>query len=684
MALVLCVVVLEGRESDCMSFDLNECSQICHQCVKSYIKKHKLKKGDEFKVLGCTGIPKEYVPPDILASLGEDPETIQSMLDPVMWAAKWLDWHCIDPEGKHWKRKHEEGTLGGLPKYNEARAKAGKSIFHRPYQEAMLKCTSSRKLFRIGRQAGKSETLCVSILFHIFTHENFHVEIIAPYQSQIDLIFKRLTELIHGNTTLQNSVSRSVKAPQYTIELKNGSMVIGFTAGTSSKQEAGASRGQHANMLVFDEADYLSPGDIDAALAVIINFPDATVWMSSTPTGKREKFFESSLNPQYKEFHYPSSVNPNWTKELEAFFRVELTADGYIHEIEADFGGQEEGVYQLKYVEAAQSEWEYASMRPDPKWTYVIGVDWNDVKIGTTIAVVGYNPADNTFYLVDKYIISRAERTQLSACQKISECNRLWNASHIYVDQGFGTTQIEVLHDFGARSLMTHGPNHPDSRLRNIVKGYDSGSSIEIRDLFTKQPIKKPAKPFMVENSVRRFESLSFKYPKSDKSFTEQLQGYIIDRVSMTGRPIYKAQNETVGDHFLDAVNLALVAFALEKTKFGKPSYVPFVAMAGRFGDAVKTNNYETNFLTEAHKHKPQGNRTAILQEDDRIVKSEAGDLPAANTSQESSVKAWRWDDFLKDGPRPETRSLRQAFSDARSRVGLKRRSGNRPQRKKF
>jgi hypothetical protein len=323
-------------------------------------------------------------------------------------------------------------------------------------------------------------------------------------------------------------------------------------------------------------------------------------------------------------------------------------------------------------------------MSPNPTWHYMIGVDWNDAKIGTTIAVVGFNPQDDYFYLVDKHIVSRGDRTQLSACQKIAEVNRLWDASFIYVDQGYGSTQIEVLHDYGARCLTTHGPNHPDARLRNIVKGYDFGSSIEIHDLFTKQPVKKPSKPFLVENSVRRFESMQFKYPKSDENYTAQLLGYIIDRISTYGRPIYKAQNETVGDHFLDAVNLALVAFALEKGQFGKLTYTSNIAVAGKFGEIYEQSPTGQSYIETLKNHKPNTGRANQMQGDNRIIKNPYGETPGANMNNETTVRVWDWPGFLRDAPKPQARTLSQASNDAADRILGSRHRRNKPQRTKF
>ena len=659
------------------SFNLKTCSGVCTDCVKSYSVKHRLGKGGKFDIR-CGGIPLQYISDDLLASLGCDPKAAIAMLDPVTWANKFLDWHCTDPDGSIWKRKTAEGTIGGAPLFEPnnpdhiQRIKEQKSPFHRPYQEALLRCSSKRKVFRLGRQLGKSEVLVISILFNLFTKEKFNIQLIAPYQTQVDLVFTRIVELIKSNVTLSNSVERSVKAPNYQIILKNDSKLIGFTAGTRSGQEAGAARGQNANMLVFDEADYLSPKDVDAALAVIINHPDATVWMSSTPTGRREKFFDTCQNSLYREFNFPSMINPNWDESLDRYYRSELTEDGWLHEIEAKFGDQEEGVYQIKYVEAAQDGFEYGPQNLDPSHVYTIGVDWNDVKVGTTIAVVGYNPRTGTFSLVDKDIVSRAERTQLSACEKIAELNRIWNPVAIYVDSGFGTTQVEVLHDYGQQAVMRQGANSPDARLRNIVKEYDFGGSIEIHDLFTHQPVKKPAKPFLVENSVRRFENLTFKYPISDKSYSDQLMGYIVERVSNTGRPVYKARNENVGDHFLDAVNLALVAFTLEKGKFGKPTFSAGVTFAPRFGEGMEEAKREQNpgesYSKKADHYRPAGGRSAFADKNKRILPSAHGDMPASNLAQNNN-RLWEWPGWGRDSPRPKVRTWDEAMSQAEKRV---------------
>jgi len=662
--------------------DLNRCDGACVNCIRRYVAKHRLAKGESFDI-PCSGIPQEYLPDNILASAGDDPEVAISMFDPVTWARRFLDWHCLDPDGSIWERKEQDHSLGNLPAYNEYQASIGKSIFHRPYQAEMLRCTSRRKIFRIGRQSGKTECLCIAMLHRMYTHENFNIIVIAPYQSQIDLIFSRLDILIRSNPMLYNSRDRYVKAPNYTMQLKNGSAVRGFTAGTRSGQDAGAARGQSAQMLVFDEADMLSSADIDASIAIITNFPDATVWMSSTPTGRREKFYKICHFKNYREFHYSSYVNPNWNAVLEADYRNALTEDGYKHEIEAEFGELEEGVYQTKYVEIAQADYEYASCKPEPNWTYAMGVDWNDARIGICLAVVGLNAREGTFYIVEQKVITRASYTQLTGIEAVINANRAWNPFSIYVDRGYGATQTEVLNMFGHSARGEHGSNQADGRLPTILKAYDFGSSIETYDPFTKEPMKKSAKPFLVENSVRRFEQCRMKYPRSDEKYTAALQGYIIKRVSTSGLPVYEQQNEAAGDHMLDAVNLALVAFTLEKTDLGKPKFDTGIAITGNLGlnEATEANRpfRPQSDFDDPEKHKPMRGRADFTKPIENLP---SAGLPGANTGQGAQLGLWSFPGWSRDDPRPPSKTIHQMIQQAQRREAGGRPA--RPTRKKF
>ena len=658
--------------------NLNLCSQDCFNCIKEYKKKFNLQKGDKFDIY-CNGIPKNYISKALEQTLTpEEAETAITVLDPVQWAAKTLDWHCLDPDGEIWKRKDYNEWLGWHEQHPDEDI-LGHSRYHRPYQALMLRCKSQQKVMRIGRQAGKSEVICVAILYYAITKPNksedngFNVLVIAPFQSQIDLIFKRLQELIDRSKSLQNSILRSVKAPNYTIKFHNHSMIKGFTAGSQGGGNANSVRGQHADLLCFDESDMLNSGDIDSSLSVLTNSSDALLMMSSTPTGKREKFYESCNSPFFKEFHYPAQANPLWNKKLEERFKSQLTELGYKHEILAQFGEQEEGVFQVQYILAAKEKYQYGELKYNKDWIYTVGVDWNDTKIGSTICVVGYNPTVNHFFVVDRVIVSKDGWTQTAACQKIIDINRIWQPVAIYVDHGFGHMQVETLRKFGYDSLaskqdpnidnLTRQMKTIDSRLKEIVHAYEFGGKITVHDLFTKQPIDKAAKPFLVENAVRRFENKLISFPEKDDILESQLNSYIIDHITPSGVPTYKASDKATGDHTLDALMLALIGFTLEKTPIGKPTHETKIAFSGYFGQVLnpQKNTSGLSLLNpevaeKKNNHAPELVRSktfetkSLLQQFDR--------MPATNLREKSDMKIWSWPGFLRDDPPPKKKIL--------------------------
>lgn len=99
----------------------------------------------------------------------------------------------------------------------------------------------------------------------------------------------------------------------------------------------------------------MADGDFAAVVAIAAERPDISIFLSSTPTGRRSFFYEACVNKDlgYKEFYFPSMANPNWGEEMEAEFRSSLTELQYIHEVLAEFGPQETGVFDKKKLDEA-------------------------------------------------------------------------------------------------------------------------------------------------------------------------------------------------------------------------------------------------------------------------------------------------------------------------------------------
>jgi len=539
----------------------------CIECIKKHLEKYENFVDDsgrdlkQFRV-PCQGIPQDYVSDLAKASFTtSEQQEVLGILDPVTWAKA----NIIMPDGLHFE-----------PRW---------------YQEMVMRCSASRRVMRMGRRVGKTTVLAVMILWILFTQKNKKILVVCPYKIHSQEIITRIREFISMNPVLAASVERDVSSPVFEIKFKNGSFVRGFAAGTKSGGGGVGVRGQDADYILLDEADFLVEGDLTAIMAILATHSHVHLWASSTPTGRRAHFWRwCTKSPIYKEFHFPSSVLPHWA-EIEENVKADYIGnpEGYVREYKAEFGEETVALFQHQYLDVAIKDYLYSEQTRNPQWTYSFGVDWN-TDHGTEIVVVGMSPSNNLFKVVEAVNIPRQGWTQLAGLEMIIKMNVVWQPSFVYVDQGAGATNIELLHKYGTDTFGQDRTN-PGARLKDIVKAYDFGSKLEIHDPTTGEKIKKHAKPFLVENAVRFFEEFRINISASDVVMREQLQNYIIKNKSVTGLPLYGLMEPKIGDHRLDALMLALVGFKLELSSFGEPRYTTRVAIGPGFGISVNLEN---------------------------------------------------------------------------------------------
>jgi len=256
--------------------------------------------------------------------------------DPVLWARAYL--RVNNPKTK----KMEPWTA-------------------RDYQQEMLRDKHTRVVYRLGRRCGKTETMIVGGLHKAATNKLFRILYVTPYENQVNLIFMRMREIIAESPLLKAQVIKMKNSP-YTVEFANGSVILGFTTGASSGQGAASVRGQRADWIYCDELDYMGDMDYSTVAAIAGERAEIGITASSTPTGKRGTFWRMCCDPSfgYTEHFHPSMHNPNWCKEMEDQFRAELNDSQYEHEILAEFGTEETGVFNKDKVDAAMHREFYA------------------------------------------------------------------------------------------------------------------------------------------------------------------------------------------------------------------------------------------------------------------------------------------------------------------------------------
>lgn len=405
-----------------------------------------------------------------------------------------------------------------------------------------------------------STIMAVFMLWYCFTHKNGKIVVAAPYDSHVALIFKMIREFIEESPSLQGSVARDTKNPHY-IELMNGSSIAGFTSGTRSGAKGDSIRGQAADWIILDEMDRLDDDSIDSIAAIALE--DTTrigIWASSTPTGRRGKFYNWCNSPDiWWHSHRPSSVNPTWTDRAEKEFRAMLSAQGYEHEIEAEWGEESTGVFSKSHIDRAKYDYQYLARAAYPAYR-IMGVDWDKYQAVPQIVITEFDPdfRDHTgkegpkFKIVHRSDILKDDFTLDNAVREIISLNDKFFPNFIYCDRGFGEYQIEM--------LRKHGMKFPETGLAEKVKGIQFSEKIPIRDPATKEIDKKDVKPFMVNQTVILMERDQIAINKNDEMVWRQMENYQVLKTTVYGRPIYTSEDE----HALDAFMLSILGFTLE------------------------------------------------------------------------------------------------------------------------
>lgn len=105
----------------------------------------------------------------------------------------------------------------------------------------------------------------------------------------------------------------------------------------------------------MDELDYMGEKDYGTVSMIAGERGDIGITASSTPTGQRSVFYKMCVEPDfgYSAHHHPSMDNPNWDKVMEERYRAELTEAEYEHEILAEFGSEDAGVFNKERIDEA-------------------------------------------------------------------------------------------------------------------------------------------------------------------------------------------------------------------------------------------------------------------------------------------------------------------------------------------
>jgi replicative DNA helicase len=469
----------------------------------------------------------------------------------------------------------------------------------RPWQQTVLEAPGRRKVVRVSRRAGKSIMASVKCM-HVSSILGHGVLVFAPTERQVAEIYQTCHEqFMNGHPEYFNdSTIKQDKTNPYVIRFNNGGFISFITAGTKSggRGEAARGQGRGVKLIYIDEADYLSDEDIEAILAIQIQDRSMEVLLTSTPTGKRGKFYQFCTDPStgFREFHFTCwEANPDFSEEDANMFRRQYGVDGFNREFMAEFGDEVRGVFDKEAIAAALKRGEdqklyphpsaiskfgsikeaikypnygYAqALTPNPSTYRIVGVDWDKYGAGTQIVIIeatmaapptdAYSKAMTQPFeyiqVIHRREIPKSQFTLTTAVRELIQINKDFSPDYFYLDAGYGEHQIESLQMLG---LETKDPDDPNYKLQEKIRRVNFSQGIEIIDPASKQPEKRRIKPEMVNRLVNEFDQGNMIMSPYDDEIKSQLENYVVEKITASGEPKYTSINE----HIVDGLMLAV------------------------------------------------------------------------------------------------------------------------------
>lgn len=474
---------------------------------------------------------------------------------------------------------------------------------------------------RAQRSCGKTICIMALILHFAITQPYKVILVVGPYKMTVQRVFEELVKQINESELLQGSVVASRKNP-FELVFSNGSIVRGQSTNVTSKRGGQMLRGEHPHFIYIDEADYLDEADWKSFGPLLdpsdLNTVPPIVYATTTPTGKREIFFElcehkdgdKARGKDWKDWWFPakhlpkitfegayttdsrgffipkpdakifcSAVNPDWDKDRDDRQRRLLLEQGYLHEIMAWWGSATSSVFPKSLIDEARKKgikhgYTYLKTREFGKQQFFTGgVDVDRVSASPNICIIEYIPnpskadgTQGTYVVRFREEMERQDRIYVAMRFEVNRLNNEFKPQVIYMDRGYGDVSVEELNNMG---------------LLNVI-GKWFRENATIVNPATDQVEQKPLKHVMISMAQRLFEDgriilppmekVSIEYddmgkstvknePQWDDKFIHDLVNYQVVNVTKTGVPEYTSKYDHTIASFLLALWAAIETF---------------------------------------------------------------------------------------------------------------------------
>ena len=218
-----------------------------------------------------------------------------------------------------------------------------------PYNKKYVNDDKNRWIiYRCGRKVGKSTSVAVKALHRAWFADAYFdkvvdlcdILIVAPTLYQANVIMDQIKTFSKRSKLYEDSIIRET-ATELEIEWLSGNGKTRIF--TRAAGDTGTSlRGYIPHIIIVDEAAFINQRVLVALIPAAMG-QKAHIWITSTPFGKNNYFYEksvdaNSMNPRWKEYHVKSLENPEIANDPHMVAEIKsVTGDEFTQEFEGEF-----------------------------------------------------------------------------------------------------------------------------------------------------------------------------------------------------------------------------------------------------------------------------------------------------------------------------------------------------------
>lgn len=364
-----------------------------------------------------------------------------------------------------------EPSVGHMPNMAKIKnlSKKDPSIFARwylgiepfVYQDVVLNDDTTRIIVCSSRQIGKTYVTAIKALHFAMFNPDSSILVFSRNNNQSKRFIREMKKIMQeGMDNLERLTTNKwdwgedapwifpedidKKKPNNTEEfsLTNGSIIRSLPATDSS-------RGYTADLVIVDEAAFVSDDIFEMVIEPTVRFTGGTIILLSTPNGQKGFFYhlfdplDKQIGREYKRYWWQWEICPNdHIKEMTEKKRKQLDAMVFAQEYEAQFTVDSDSFFQSRKVREATIK-EMTMKYADLEHEYVCGIDYGVTHSKTVVSLSYLDKPNNVVYLAyQKSFPGGYDNAQI--VKFVNELETKFNIVHYVVDdcpQGESPTQ---------------------------------------------------------------------------------------------------------------------------------------------------------------------------------------------------------------------------------------------------